>query len=170
MKRKRFTAIAIVFCMILTVASLPALAVVGPSTPMDAEGNPIATTTASTGVTTLNHNSTHTYDFALSAGWMTDFNNGVFLFSNDNRVKVTYVSNTPSNSTAQVKITLAKKDSSGNYQVCAGINYYLTTSTFVDIVLPDKTTYAEYRLMFTNLDSAVTSGKFKIATHYDNHI
>ena len=114
------------------------------------------------------YNSSFTLDFSQSTAWTLDFTNNAFMMFNHNKVSVEYKSNTPSNSTANVRVELyIDDDGDGVYESCdpnGGYRYTIKKGETLKIALPHGNTVKDYRLVFTNLNSAVTGATFAVKT------
>lgn len=114
------------------------------------------------------YDSSFTLDFTQSTAWTLDFNNNGFMMFNHNKVSVEYKSNTPSNSTASVRVELyIDENGDGVYESCdpnGGYRYSIKKGEILKITLPYGNTVKDYRLLFTNLNSTVTSATFAVKT------
>lgn len=123
---------------------------------------------SNTGYTTQSINTSFTLNFSQSTIWVLDFNNSAFLINHD-EVEVKYISNTPANPSATVKIELYQEDpdSPGMYEpISASYTYTgVTTGSTIDMDLPEGSTLTNYRVVFTRTTSSTTSGEFSVKTH-----
>ena len=114
------------------------------------------------------YDSSFTLDFSTSSVWHLNFDNNALAFLNHRYVTVNYVSCTPSNANAKVKIELyIDDDKDGTYEIYdpnGGYTYQLVVGEYIKIELPLGNTVANYRLRFVNQTTSITSGDFTVTT------
>lgn len=107
-------------------------------------------------------------DFATSTYWTIDFDNNVFGPFNRKYVTIQYTSCNPATLNAKVSIELyIDSDKDGVYERCdpnGGYLYTLSAGEKYSFLLPYGNTVKNYRIVFGNQTSSVTSGTFSVYT------
>lgn len=118
--------------------------------------------------TARSYDSSFTLDFSTSSGWTLNFDNNAFAVWNHRYVTVDYDSCAPNSTTAKVKVELyIDDDEDGTYEIYdpnGGYTYQLEVGDYIKIELPHVNTVMNYRLLFVNQTSSVTSGNFTVTT------
>ena len=115
------------------------------------------------------YNSSFNLDFGQAQSWTLDFDNNSTAIFNHSNVTVKYLSNTPMTEVGKVTVELwIDEDKDGTYErydSSGGYLYTLDETDSAQISLPYGNTVKNYRLVFVNKNSKVTSASFSVKTH-----
>lgn len=124
--------------------------------------------TISNSISPMSYNSSFTLDFSQASVWTLNFNNNSTLMFNHKKVTVKYLTSNPSNINASVIIELyIDEDKDGTYvkyDPTGGYRYTIKNGEALEITLPYGNTVKNYRFVFENRTSSVTSGTFSVKT------